>query len=168
MDALPHQIATNYEFGAVTYSYDASGNRVAKRQDFGQRVTLYSYDAENRLEAVSEGDRLLLAALYDGNNNRIFTATPSDSSDQPLVAEAVIGKKKVKQKTSAGDTRTASVMGNSSAETTSAFEPVIAGLDTAISSTAETPRESSSDLPAQTPDLFWYGVLQGLFRASHL
>ena len=73
--------------GITTYTYDKAGNLVetvtnkadgSNAQTDAHTVTEpverhYIYDASDRLTAVTDKDTLLLAALYDGNDNRIFT-----------------------------------------------------------------------------------------------
>ncbi len=57
--------------GTTAFTYDKNGNLI---REIGpdERVTTYAYDVENRLKAVMEGERLLMAALYDGDGNRVF------------------------------------------------------------------------------------------------
>jgi len=54
----------------IEYEYDENGNLVLKNAD-GIEYT-YTYDVENRLNAVREGGALLMAASYDGDGNRTF------------------------------------------------------------------------------------------------
>lgn len=58
--------------GKTTYTYDKNGNLTGKLA-FGEEEVAYAYDVENRLKAVTEGGTLLMAALYDGDGNRLFT-----------------------------------------------------------------------------------------------
>ncbi len=55
--------------GTVEYSYDADGRLV--RKSGGGRDRSYFYGAEDRLEAVCEGDLLLMSAVYDGDGKRV-------------------------------------------------------------------------------------------------
>jgi len=82
------------------YKYDANGNLVSEKSNYKFEASAsvdvdspdfdlsfdadlkidyttcektYSYNNENRLTAVKEGGRLLMAALYDGDGERIFT-----------------------------------------------------------------------------------------------
>nr|WP_306299860.1 MULTISPECIES: RHS repeat-associated core domain-containing protein [unclassified Streptococcus] len=59
--------------GTTTYSYDRNGNRISSKKNDEQLD--YIYDTENRLLAVKDKQGLLLAALYDGDDNRVFTAS---------------------------------------------------------------------------------------------
>ncbi len=57
----------------LTYAYDQNGNRI---QSTGKDESLdYIYDTENRLLAVKDKEGMLFAALYDGDDNRVFTAS---------------------------------------------------------------------------------------------
>jgi len=58
--------------GTTTYEYDERGNQIKKTAS--RNVDEYSYDTQNRLEAINRGGVSLFAALYDGDSNRIFTA----------------------------------------------------------------------------------------------
>lgn len=62
--------------GTTTYAYDKNGNRIRKTESDGD-VFDYEYDAENRLRAVKDNGTLLMAALYDGNSERVFTVNRS-------------------------------------------------------------------------------------------
>lgn len=57
----------------TTYSYDEDGNliRGCDKTNSADPVT-YEYTAENRLAVVKQGGTVLLAAMYDGDNNRVF------------------------------------------------------------------------------------------------
>lgn len=67
--------------GETFYTYDKAGNLVKEE---GSEERHYLYDACGRLTAVTDKDNLLLAALYDGNDNRVFTMeyTPELSVDR--------------------------------------------------------------------------------------
>ncbi|MDR0569952.1 MAG: InlB B-repeat-containing protein [Clostridiales Family XIII bacterium] len=54
---------------AYAYAYDGEGNMTAKTDAKG--VTAYTYDALNRLEAVTEPSGRLTAYAYDGAGNRL-------------------------------------------------------------------------------------------------
>lgn len=56
----------------VVLSYDANGNLIKSECNDTEKVVDYTYDNENRLKAVKENGTLLMAALYDGNGDRIF------------------------------------------------------------------------------------------------
>jgi RHS repeat-associated protein len=57
----------------TTYKYDGDGNLV-QEQDCTNNAdpVKYEYTAENRLAVVSQGGTILMAAMYDGDNNRVF------------------------------------------------------------------------------------------------
>ena len=54
-----------------TFTYDANGNLTAECYKNCAEVR-YQYDTENRLAAVYDTQRLLMAAAYDGDGNRTF------------------------------------------------------------------------------------------------
>ncbi len=58
----------------VDYTYDENGNLISEIGEYGveQVETYYDYTVENRLQAVYDADRLLMAAAYDGDGNRVF------------------------------------------------------------------------------------------------
>ena len=58
----------------VDYTYDENGNLTSEIGKYGtdQVETYYDYTVENRLQAVYDADRLLMAAAYDGDGNRVF------------------------------------------------------------------------------------------------
>jgi len=59
----------------VRFQYDANGNLVNTKELDGlcKDERKFTYDNENRLTAVKENGTLLMAALYDGDGERIFT-----------------------------------------------------------------------------------------------
>ncbi len=59
--------------GTTTYTYDKNGNRISSKKN--DEKLDYIYDTENRLLAVKDKEGLLMAALYDGDDNRVFTAS---------------------------------------------------------------------------------------------
>ncbi|MGT2716677.1 RHS repeat-associated core domain-containing protein [Streptococcus respiraculi] len=65
--------------GTITYTYDKNGNRIS--QETKNEKLAYIYDTENRLLAVKDKDGLLMAALYDGDDNRVFTASRKEGKD---------------------------------------------------------------------------------------
>lgn len=71
-DANNRLIQVEDSKGTTTYTYDANGNRISKRSVDDELS--YVFDTENRLLAVKDQKGLLMAALYDGDNNRVFTA----------------------------------------------------------------------------------------------
>lgn len=57
----------------TTYSYDEDGNLIQEcdKTNSADPVT-YEYTAENRLAVVKQGGTVLMAVMYDGDNNRVF------------------------------------------------------------------------------------------------
>lgn len=54
-----------------TFTYDANGNLT--HECFGKQAeVVYQYDTENRLTAVYDQQKLLMASTYDGDGNRAF------------------------------------------------------------------------------------------------
>lgn len=72
--------------GTFKYSYDKSGNLI-KSEETGYcgKTETYTYNAENKLTTVKEDNSLLLAALYDGDGERIFTVTANGCLDCPCI-----------------------------------------------------------------------------------
>lgn len=56
----------------IVLTYDENGNLKNSTCNDTEKVRDYTYDNENRLKAVKENGSLLMAALYDGNGDRIF------------------------------------------------------------------------------------------------
>ena len=65
----------------TTYIYDANGNRI-RELDADEKTHTYTYDTENRLIAVRDDKGLLMAALYDGDDNRMFTANRTEDTKE--------------------------------------------------------------------------------------
>lgn len=65
----------------TAYTYDIDGNLTTKNVG-GSEVWQYLWTAESRLEAVTKGSTLLMAATYDGDNNRIFQISDASSSSK--------------------------------------------------------------------------------------
>ena len=72
----------------VTYTYDVNGNLIRESNN-GKLCAKYdktfTYNNENRLEAVKNNGKLLMAALYDGDNERIFVVSDRDGCGMPCV-----------------------------------------------------------------------------------
>ena len=71
----------------ISYQYDENGNLTEKS---GSDIDTFSYqyDNENRLRAVMQNGTILMAALYDGNGDRIFKLQRhSTSSNVPSSEE---------------------------------------------------------------------------------
>ncbi|WP_316606158.1 HNH/ENDO VII family nuclease [Streptococcus pluranimalium] len=65
--------------GVTTYTYDKNGNRISSKKN--DETLDYIYDTENRLLAVKDKEGLLMAALYDGDDNRVFTASRKEGKN---------------------------------------------------------------------------------------
>ncbi len=65
--------STSSVHGVCEYAYDAAGNLISKRG--AGCDTSYAYGVEGRLVAVREGGRLLMAAAYDGDGDRVSSAS---------------------------------------------------------------------------------------------
>lgn len=71
-------VSTKGPEGTTTYTYDVNGNLVNEKA----KVTkTYTYDTENRLTAIKENGTLLMAALYDGDGERLFVVSEYDGCD---------------------------------------------------------------------------------------
>lgn len=67
----------------VTYTYDVNGNLIKEQ---GKKNTKdYTYNNENRLTAIKENDKLLMAALYDGDNERLFVISDRGHCTLPCI-----------------------------------------------------------------------------------
>ena len=65
--------------GTITYTYDKNGNRIASEKN-SEKLD-YIYDTENRLLAIKDKKGHLMAALYDGDGNRVFTASRKEGKN---------------------------------------------------------------------------------------
>ena len=82
--------------GFTEYLYDQNGNRIRELKN-GEEARSYAYDTENRLIAVRDRKGLLMAALYDGDGSRVFTANRTEDTK----AYQLFAAKKASPKTSA-------------------------------------------------------------------
>lgn len=81
-----------------TCSYDNAGNLVketttekgAVSESTTKTEKNYTYDARGRLNAVSDGENLLLAAVYDGADSRVFAMEYDPKEEAPVQKEPVI------------------------------------------------------------------------------
>ena len=71
--------------GTTEYEYDEDGNLIRELTP-DEKVLEYEYDTENRLRAIKENGSLLQAALYDGDDNRVFTASRRTVTDKTKTA----------------------------------------------------------------------------------
>ena len=65
----------------IILTYDENGNLKNTTCNDTEKVKDYTFDNENRLKAVHENGTLLMAALYDGNGDRIFRLDYRKNSD---------------------------------------------------------------------------------------
>ncbi|MGG5314610.1 DUF6531 domain-containing protein [Enterococcus sp. AZ072] len=87
----------------IRYEYDKNGNRI--KQSGTDEVLDYIYDTENRLLAVKDNQGLLMAALYDGDDNRVFTASRTEDETTYQLFKR---KEKDAKKSSAGESDSSS------------------------------------------------------------
>ncbi|MDL2250823.1 DUF6531 domain-containing protein [Lachnospiraceae bacterium OttesenSCG-928-J05] len=74
--------------GETSYVYDKDGNLI-RALNPNEKTLSYTYDTENRLRAIHEGDSLLQAALYDGDDNRTFVANRKVVTDDVPVSKTI-------------------------------------------------------------------------------
>lgn len=75
--------------GRTIYTYDAAGNLVEKNCA-GEESIQYAYTVENRLAAVRQGGRVLMAATYDGDGNRVFQTNLYVANESEQVLESLL------------------------------------------------------------------------------
>ena len=80
-NAANRLVSSEQDGKETTYLYDANGNRVGEL-DADEKTHTYTYDTENRLIAVRDDKGLLMAALYDGDSNRMFTANRTEDTKE--------------------------------------------------------------------------------------
>lgn len=80
-NAANRLVSSEQDGKETTYIYDANGNRV-RELDADEKTHTYTYDTENRLIAVRDDKGLLMAALYDGDSNRMFTANRTEDTKE--------------------------------------------------------------------------------------
>lgn len=129
--------------GTTACTYDKNGNLI---QEIGpdERITVYTYDVENRLKAVMEGDRLLLAALYDGDGNRVFRMEYGDKTD----GISINGADK--------EENSVSITEETKGEAGRSGSPLIPHVH-------ET-EETQEEITETRNNIFWYGFGQGLIQ----
>ncbi len=129
--------------GTTACTYDKNGNLI---QEIGpdERITVYTYDVENRLKAVMEGDRLLLAALYDGDGNRVFRMEYGDKTG----GISINGADK--------EENSVSITEETKGEAGRSGSPLIPHVH-------ET-EETQEEITETRNNIFWYGFGQGLIQ----
>ena len=89
----------------VDYTYDENGNLISEIGEYGveQVETYYDYTVENRLQAVYDADRLLMAAAYDGDGNRVFQLNYNLHTDEDWKDNSGNGNGNNKDNTGSGN-----------------------------------------------------------------
>ncbi len=130
--------------GTTIYSYDLNGNLI-NEQSKNANLT-YEYTVEQRLAAVMDGEELLMAAIYDGDCNRVFQSTRYET------VEYVTIEKDVEEETTEASTETqtepteGSTESNTEEHTDETGETTTeATIDTTASDEDETSTEETSD-----------------------
>ncbi|MDM8126276.1 RHS repeat-associated core domain-containing protein [Mediterraneibacter glycyrrhizinilyticus] len=73
----------------TTYEYDEDGNLISESS--GKKDTkTYEYTVENHLKAVTTSNEVLMAALYDGDGNRLFTLDYVEDGKDSQKGQALI------------------------------------------------------------------------------
>ncbi len=134
--------------GATSYEYDKAGNLVRKAAPDADPVE-YAWAVENRLAAVRQGGRVLMAATYDGDGNKVLQSTLYHTDEiqrSELPADATAA---------ASDFATRLLFGN-------ALKLPLAGK--AVSANVGTAAASAEDAPDRTR----FGLVEWfLWGASH-
>ena len=97
---------TNSKTGEkIKYKYDKNGNLIKKTSN-KKNAVVYEYDIENRLRAVTENKQLLMAATYDGEDNKVFQMSrklyDGGKSQDTAIKEKTSKTVKEKKKTEGG------------------------------------------------------------------
>ncbi len=89
----------------VDYTYDENGNLISEIGEYGtdKVETYYDYTVENRLQAVYDADRLLMAAAYDGDGNRVFQLNYNLHTDEDWKDNSGNGNGNNKDNTGSGN-----------------------------------------------------------------
>lgn len=134
--------------GVTSYEYDKAGNLVRKTAPDADPVE-YAWAVENRLAAVRQGGRVLMAATYDGDGNKVLQSTLYHTDEiqrSELPADATAA---------ASDFTTRLLFGN-------ALKLPLAGK--AVSANVGTAAASAEDAPDRTR----FGLVEWfLWGASH-
>ncbi len=171
--------------GVTKYSYDENGNLINKQNSTGN--ISYEYTVEQRLDAVMDGEELLMAATYDGDGNRLFQSTryeevtyitieKEEEETQETQTEAI-----TESQTENSTESVATQEETSTQETESKTEE--GSLDEAEEETQE-PTEESTEIPTKDKSdkdvvvyydkvykdpgktIFWYGFGQCLIQTG--
>jgi len=136
-------LKSDSRYGTTAFGFDRSGNNVSqvRTADGVSTITNYSFDALGRLEAIDTGGRLLLAVLYDADNNRVMSASRNPDPEVAVPDGGVFF---------------AAVDVDSEEETRTA------DLD------EDATNNHTPNVRVSEHDLFWYGVAQGVSNLSHM
>ncbi|MDM8126278.1 RHS repeat domain-containing protein [Mediterraneibacter glycyrrhizinilyticus] len=78
-----------WKYVKTTYEYDEDGNLISESS--GKKDTkTYEYTVENHLKAVTTSNEVLMAALYDGDGNRLFTLDYVEDGKDSQKGQALI------------------------------------------------------------------------------
>jgi RHS repeat-associated protein len=92
-DAANRLQSAKSDDGETKYIYDADGNRIRELSP-DEKETKYIYDTENRLVAVRDKKGILMAALYDGDSNRMFMAKRTQDTKEYQLFKNVSDREK--------------------------------------------------------------------------
>ncbi len=76
--SVTNTLADSTVIDSFTYVYDGAGNQISKTEltnGVDRGTTIYTYDAQNRLESVTEPDGTVITYTYDGAGNRATETT---------------------------------------------------------------------------------------------
>ena len=139
--------------GKTDYSYDANGSLISKI-NVSDTYT-YEYTTDLKLKAVKEGGSLLMAASYDGDGNRIFTATKTES----------VHKYPETENNPSGITIESGSVGGDEEKDQTEDTDITGGSDSESLDFAGTTEEKGKTY-AGISDMFWYGFSLGIIETS--
>ena len=154
--------------GKTEYAYDANGNLIRKSN--GSDTYTYEYTVDLKLKAVRKGGSLLMAASYDGDGNRIFTATKTESIHE-YPPEEEINIPDITGKANDGNGNEGVIQpGNSDTADNTGRDDKTTG-NTADKTTGNTADNTSTGVSADTTvsndsatGMFWYGFGLGIIE----
>ena len=154
--------------GKTAYTYNANGSLISEKSKDSE-IT-YEYSVEQRLTAVREGGELLMAASYDGDGNRLFQISKSQSEEYVEKSElsapsALPYGTAVPAKDAAKDEPLVNSIHKGYHEEEVLLAPVndVTGFDsTPVSNTDITNTYYERIYVDPADDIFWYGFGQGI------